>query len=482
MESTSLKRRAFVKGTASALALASFPELGAAVTPVIRLEWQAFKSTPHYASFLNAVRTMKGVTNANSPTSWQYWVNVHLNYCPHAEPYFMAWHRGYIYYLEQQLKSTSGDTGLTLPYWDYYTYPVIPSEFTDTASGNPLYVSRQNTNVYQALDLSPFASTVVNMQRGTKNAFETKLENAPHNPVHDIIGSYMGDISTAPIDPIFYLHHCNIDRLWNAWELRSTSKVPAASNSYWNGSFTYASGLTMAKSKTRTVAGLGYDYANDTMPKTLPPQAQRGGIVRVQAQISAISGRPPVGNFTSSPGRSISSTRRSLGGAKGVRLGNASVSALIALSSSNATSLKDTLAVSPAASPGDSLETPQAVAPGKASFRFVKLVLDGIALSAAAQNGGFFYNVYVNLPATGDVDSVKADHFVGTVGAFEISTMKHHRMNMLSYDVTEQLARGGLGNGGQIVVSFVRISGLNSPSGDAVSVDEVRVELGTDAP
>ncbi|MFM0139850.1 tyrosinase family protein [Caballeronia grimmiae] len=482
MECTSRRRRAFIKGTASALALASLPELGAAATPVIRLEWQAFKSTPHYASFLNAVRTMKGIANGGSPTSWQYWVNVHRNYCPHGEPYFMAWHRGYIYYLEQQLKSTSGDTGLTLPYWDYYTYPVIPSEFTDTASGNPLYVPRQNTNVYQALDLSPFASTVVNMQRGTKNAFETKLENAPHNPVHDIIGGFMADISSAPVDPIFYLHHCNIDRLWSAWEHRSTSRVPAASNSYWSGSFTYASGLTMAKSKTRTAANLGYDYANDTMPQTLPPQAQRGGIVRVQAQIPAIHGRPPVGNFTSSPGRGISSTRRSLGGAKGVRLGNASVSALVALSSSNATALKDTLAVSPAASPGDSLETPQPVAPGKASFRFVKLVLDGVALSAAAQNGGFFYNVYVNLPATGDIDSVKADHFVGTVGAFEISTMKHHGMNMLSYDVTEQLARGGLGNGAQIVVSFVRISGLNSPTGDAVSAEEVRVELGTDAP
>ncbi|KIG03035.1 tyrosinase family protein [Caballeronia concitans] len=482
MESTSLKRRAFVKGTASALALASFPELGAAVTPVIRLEWQTFKTTQQFSSFYDAVRTMKSNTNGSSPASWQYWVNVHRNYCPHSEPYFLAWHRGYIYCLEQQLKTISGDKNLTLPYWDYYTYPVIPSEFTNSASANPLYVPRVNTNVYQALDLSPFASTVVNMQRGTKNAFETKLENAPHNPVHDLIGGYMGDINTAPIDPIFYLHHCNLDRLWNAWEHRSTSKVPAATNSYWNGSFTYASGLTMAKSKTRTPANLGYDYANDTMPRSLPPQAQRGGIVRVQAQISGIHGRPPVGNFPSSPGRSVSATRRSLGGAKGVHLGNASVSALVALSSSNATALKDTLAVSPAASPGDSLETPQAMAPGKASFRFVKLVLDGIALSAAAQNGGFFYNVYVNLPATGDIDSVKADYFVGTIGAFEISTMKHHGMKMLSYDVTEQLARGGPGNAAQIVVSFVRISGPNSPNGDAVSVDEVRVELGTDAP
>src|SRR4051812_47429493 len=106
-------------------------------------------------------------TDASKPASRQYWVNVHRNYCPHSEPYFLAWHRGYMYCIEQQLRTISGQNGLTLPYWDYYTYPVIPSEFTDSASDNPLYVSRVNSNVYQALDLSPFASTVVNMQRGT---------------------------------------------------------------------------------------------------------------------------------------------------------------------------------------------------------------------------------------------------------------------------------------------------------------------------
>ncbi|MFM0049405.1 tyrosinase family protein [Caballeronia grimmiae] len=480
MDSNSIKRRTFVKGTASALAFLSLPKLSVAVTPpVVRLEWQAFKSQ-YLEAFYIAVRQMKSNTDASKPASWQYWVNVHRNYCPHSEPYFLAWHRGYMYCIEQQLKAI--DPSLTLPYWDYYTYPVIPSEFTDSASGNPLYVSRVNNNVYQALDLSPFASTVVNMQRGTRNAFETKFENAPHNPVHDIIGGYMGNILTAPIDPIFYLHHCNIDRLWSAWELRATSKVPAASNSYWGGSFTYANGLTMAKSKTRTVAGLGYTYANNTMPVVLPPQAQRGGIVRVQAQVSAIHARPQAGRFTASPGRSISATRRSLGGVRGVGLGNASLSAAIPLAATSATALKDVLASSPAASLDESSQAPQALAPGKASFRHVKLVLDGLAITTEGQNGGFFYNVYLNLPAAGDIDAVKSEHFVGTVGAFEISTATHHGMKMLSYDVTDQLARLGVGNASEMVVSFVRVSGLNAPKGNVVSVDELRVELGTDAP
>ncbi|WP_244817873.1 tyrosinase family protein [Caballeronia sp. Lep1P3] len=478
MASTSIGRRTFVKGTASALALASLPRMSFGATPVIRLEWQAFKATPHYASYLTAIRTMKSITDSTKATSWKYWANVHANYCPHDVAYFMAWHRGYIYYFEQQLKSSSGDTGVTLPYWDYYTYPTIPSEFTDTASGNPLYVSRVNSNVYQALDLSPFGSRIVNFQRGTSSAFETMCENAPHDPVHDIIGGPMADIATAATDPLFYLHHCNIDRLWNAWSLRPTSKVPVASNSYWSGTFTYARSLTMARSLTRTTAQLGYDYANDTTPAVLPPQAQQGRIIRVQAQVSAIRGLPQLATFTTTPGRSISATRRALGGVKGIALGETSLSASIPLQASNATALKDVLSSSPAIG----LSATQ-VAPSVANkFQYVKLVLDDVNMPSSAAGGGFFYNVYVNLPATGDVDAVRSDHFVGTLGAFQISTARYHGMNMIEYDVTDLLARLGITNPNQIVVSFVRISALNHPKGKAVSIGEARVELGTDAP
>jgi len=30
----------------------------------------------------------------------------------------------------------------------------------------------------------------------------------------------MGGFSTAPLDPMFWLHHCNIDRLWEVWVQR----------------------------------------------------------------------------------------------------------------------------------------------------------------------------------------------------------------------------------------------------------------------
>ncbi|SAK75871.1 putative tyrosinase [Caballeronia hypogeia] len=480
MVTTSISRRAFVQGTTSALALASLPRISLAATPIIRLEWQVFKTTSHYAPYLNALRTMQATPGSTSSNAWQYWANIHANYCPHDKAYFLAWHRGYLYYLEQRLRTISGDTTLMLPYWDYYTYPTIPSEFTDTASGNPLYTSRVNTNAYQALSMTPFGTGVTNYQIGLNNAFETNLETAPHDPVHDIIGGYMANISTAALDPLFYLHHANLDRLWNAWTRRSTSKMPAATNSYWNGTFTYASNLSMARSLTRTVAGFPnpYDYANDNMPTGLPPQAQQGRIIRVQAPGLALRARPALGTFkTTGPG-SVSSTRNSLGGLTGIPLGNNSVSAAIGLQTAGLNSLRDVLATSPGGQPA----TPsQGVGQAK-HFQYVKLTFDGLSTSTAGDAGGYFYNIYLNLPASGDVDSVGDAHFVGTIGPFDISVARQHTNGSKDFDVTYLLAQLGLPNMNQMVVSFERVNGPNYAQGTVVSVNELRLELATDAP
>jgi hypothetical protein len=45
------------------------------------------------------------------------------------------------------------------------------------------------------------------------------LESEPHNNVHGAIGGFMGDYFS-PVDPIFFLHHANIDRLWDVWTRR----------------------------------------------------------------------------------------------------------------------------------------------------------------------------------------------------------------------------------------------------------------------
>ena len=124
MQSYKLTRRDFIKGT-SALLVAGMPgrDLLAQSTPVQRLDWNTFKTTRHYASLVDAIARMRENTNPADKRSWSYWINVHVNFCPHGAPYFLAWHRGYLHYFEQQLRAVSGNKSLVLPYWDYYANP-----------------------------------------------------------------------------------------------------------------------------------------------------------------------------------------------------------------------------------------------------------------------------------------------------------------------------------------------------------------------
>ncbi len=92
----------------------------------------------------------------------------------------------------------------------------------------------------------------------------------------------------------------------------------------------------------------------------------------------------------------------------------------------------------------------------------MKLVLDRVNIPPAATRSGFFYNVYLDLPATGDVDAVGQAHFVGTLGAFELASQQQGK-NAIDFDVTDLLFRLGLSDLHGLVVSFVRVSGANAP-------------------
>ena len=54
----------------------------------------------------------------------------------------------------------------------------------------------------------------------TFSIFSQKVEYGPHAVVHSVIGGKNGDMSkwTSPNDPLFWLHHANIDRLFNIWQ------------------------------------------------------------------------------------------------------------------------------------------------------------------------------------------------------------------------------------------------------------------------
>ena len=68
------------------------------------------------------------------------------------------------------------------------------------------------------------------MAMGTYEAFQFGLEaghdvvpaHGMHNMMHTYFGTgtqQMASLMASPFDPMFYLHHCNIDRLWAMWQM-----------------------------------------------------------------------------------------------------------------------------------------------------------------------------------------------------------------------------------------------------------------------
>ena len=225
------------------------------------LEW--------YAKAVNAMKQLP----PTDPKSWWYQAGVHghdtaqaqwralpalpseaerdtyWDQCQHGNWNFFSWHRIYLAIFEQLILKNIADLGgpsdWALPFWNYSdaTNPqgkTLPPEFTaPTFAGitpNPLLTPRllgtaarpQLRDIDVALDAldeahfnsGPFGGSGFGGRRPDPAHHSGQmgaLETVPHGSVHVGIGGVMQNPDTAALDPIFWLHHSNIDRLWEQW-------------------------------------------------------------------------------------------------------------------------------------------------------------------------------------------------------------------------------------------------------------------------
>lgn len=173
-------------------------------------------------------------------------VKMYWDQCQHGQWFFPPWHRGYLYGLENILREiiikAGGPGDWALPYWNYLgggNQYQIPPAFTaqtmpDGTTPNPLFVTARygptgDGHIY--VQIPPVsegcqnATYYTNGYGGAQNTTNPEsLESNPHNFVHSQVGGYngrygglMGNTGLAGLDPVFYLHHCNIDRMWAVW-------------------------------------------------------------------------------------------------------------------------------------------------------------------------------------------------------------------------------------------------------------------------
>lgn len=163
--------------------------------------------------------------------------------CTHAEGseiHFLLWHRLYIYYFEKIVRDLSETPTFALPYWDYCdeNYRVMPADFRDTESS--LYTASRLISLNAGDPIGPEMDNFLNVTNLFENkdykVFNQNIDRAPHGMMHVYIGSGLGgqqsyneiyqaemtglmtNVPSAAFDPIFWVHHGNIDFLWEDWE------------------------------------------------------------------------------------------------------------------------------------------------------------------------------------------------------------------------------------------------------------------------
>jgi tyrosinase len=469
-----ISRRRFLQSSASLALLPLLPRVAMSSDLLIRPNWETFRTGPTFQSFVNGVRAMRSNPDETSPASWGYWANTHRDFCPHRRPYFLAWHRGLLIRFEGWLRKASGDPSLVLPYWDYYTQPKMPAEFLDTTSS--LYrKGRKGDDVTAALSLDPFADSVVNFQRGLDNAMEPIIEARPHNPVHNLIGGVMAQVPLSPWDPIFWVHHANIDRLWAAWVKAGNGRqMPPASDPYWSGSFQYGSAIKAvprAWTISTTHRYLEYQYDDESMPTSLPPPTS-----------SSATSLSPFGAAGSAPLRPATVQTTALGASRQLALDERSVSVDVALSPQDTNRVRSLL-LKPAAKAGEADS--------------LRLILDGVRTTALGGEGGYFYKIFVNLPETAGVHPVERAYLLGVVGPFEISVaqmqaaMQGKGMQEMQathgkqeaqfvFPISDALRRLAPVQLDKLSISFVRVDGGKRPArGNTIGIKSFRVVADT---
>ncbi len=167
------------------------------------------------------------------------------NTCTHidgSEIHFLIWHRMFILHFEEIVRELSGKKDFALPYWDYTDtrYRVMPESLAE--EGNPLYAEARlpllNDEGRIEAFMDPKLDTTNLFENSVFRVFNSNIDAAPHGAMHVYIGGgYAGQhmynpifqnsqryglmqaVESAGFDPVFWLHHSNIDYLWQKWEM-----------------------------------------------------------------------------------------------------------------------------------------------------------------------------------------------------------------------------------------------------------------------
>ncbi|KAL4874873.1 tyrosinase central domain protein [Aspergillus karnatakaensis] len=208
-------------------------------------------------------------------------VHINYTFIIHSNAIFLPWHRGFVHLFETALHEECDYNG-SLPYWDWPAYAgpdgtlekskIFDGTYDSLGSngqGNDSCVyqgpfSQNYTATFPSFPHSLIADNIANNGSGTlptgsfnyepscfqrvlndealrlnnnyscidtllaqrtigefQNYLDTPEGDAhfgPHGGGHAAFGGQGSDLFASPTDPVFYLHHAQVDRMWTTWQ------------------------------------------------------------------------------------------------------------------------------------------------------------------------------------------------------------------------------------------------------------------------
>jgi len=228
-------------------------------SPVIRREWRNFseKEKDEYFRAVHCLRTKPSILGTNHSLYDDFgYIHIQIGEYAHETAGFLAWHRYFIHIYERALKEQCEYPG-HLAYWDWELD-------WDNIEKSPIWASENGFGGDGKGDLSvgegrcvtdgPFANMTIFyyeygeqehcLSRGFRSGvdkdrfvtsrlhpdllqetfdhadyrtFNLALEDGAHRAIPAFIQGEFGSF-TSPNDPIFFLHHTQLDRLWWKWQ------------------------------------------------------------------------------------------------------------------------------------------------------------------------------------------------------------------------------------------------------------------------
>jgi tyrosinase len=261
-------------------------------------------SNPLGWRFLAAIHGIQAA-DGTADTSNDLWSN-----CQHGSWYFLAWHRMYLRAFELIVQHALGDDDWSLPYWyaidpDDAEKSILPPAFRD-ASGS-LFTDRRSVPANGGDPLPDLAQWLIDAPTPTPSA--RPRAPAPSAGASDLRrastersaafsrtfrtaqstrswattttgtatpSGWMGSFYTAGLDPVFWLHHANVDRLWQVWlDMDPANRNPTGDPAWHDTKFSFpkvGGGLhTWSIGDVLDTDAIGYRYASTAAPSAVAP-------------------------------------------------------------------------------------------------------------------------------------------------------------------------------------------------------------------